>query len=381
MSKLKTQAVTADHVFDGTVLHDKAAVLFDGDTVACVISQADVPDGVEKKALPRGAWLAPGFIDVQVNGGGDVLFNDSPTPETIATIIGAHRKAGTTALLPTFITDAAEKMPKAIAAVQSAMASEPGVLGIHLEGPFISPNRTGVHDPQFVRKISAADLSLLAQPRKGVTLVTLAPEEAPQGAIGQLAKAGVRVSLGHSVATYEQTRAALGEGLTGFTHLFNAMPPMLAREPGPVAAALESAKTFYGLIVDGAHVDPASLRIALRGAGKPMLVTDAMPPVGGSRSSFKLYGNEIGVNDGQLRRKDGTLAGAFLTMAQAVKNCVTMLGLPLEQALRLAARNPADFLGLGNRLGQLAPGFRADMVAFEPDTLNIIETWVAGKAS
>jgi N-acetylglucosamine-6-phosphate deacetylase len=380
MSQTKTQAVTADHVFDGTTTHDKAAVLFDGDTIACVISQADVPDGVATQALPRGAWLAPGFIDVQVNGGGDVLFNDSPTPETIATIVRAHRKAGTTALLPTFITDAADKMPAAIAAVQSAIDREPGVLGIHLEGPFISPNRTGVHDAKFIRRMSAADLSLLAQPRKGVTLVTLAPEEAPKGAIAQLAKAGVRVSLGHSVATYEQTRAAMSEGLTGFTHLFNVMPPMLAREPGPIAAALESPKAFYGLIVDGAHVDPASLRIALRGAGWPMLVTDAMPPVGGKRPSFTLYGNEISVNGGKMTRQDGTLAGAFITMAQAVNNCVKMLGLPLDVALRFASRNPADFLGLGDRLGQLAPGYRADMVAFHPQQVEVIETWLAGKA-
>jgi N-acetylglucosamine-6-phosphate deacetylase len=162
--------------------------------------------------------------------------------------------------------------------------------------------------------------------------------------------------------------------------LFNAMPQILSRQPGPVAAALESSDTFYGLIVDGEHVDPASLRLAMRGLGRPMLVTDAMPPVGGSRQSFTLYGNEITVSAGGLRRKDGTLAGAFLTMAQAVNNCVQMLGLRLEETLRLASRNPAEFLGLGNRLGQLAPGFRADMVAFHPATIEVIETWVAGKA-
>ena len=380
MSKTTTQAVAADNVFDGTTLHQKSAVLFEGDTIACVISQADVPDGVAVHNLPHGAWLAPGFIDVQVNGGGDVLFNDTPTPDAIAAIARAHRKAGTTALLPTFITDAADKMPKAIAAVQSAMEHEPGIIGIHLEGPFISPKRPGVHDPKFIRVITPQDIARLSQSRKGVTLVTLAPEETPKDAIAQLTRAGIRVSLGHSLATYEQTRAAIREGLTGFTHLFNAMPPMLAREPGPIAAALESPQAFYGLIVDGAHVDPASLRIALRGAGHPMLVTDAMPPVGGKRASFTLYGNEIAVKDGQLRRKDGTLAGAYITMAQAVHNAVRMLGVTLEEALPLASRNPAEFLGLGNRLGQLAPGFRADMVAFRPETIDVIETWVAGKA-
>jgi N-acetylglucosamine-6-phosphate deacetylase len=376
-----TQAVAADHVFDGTAVHRDTAVLFDGENITRVMARAELPRDTHVHVLPAGAWLAPGFIDVQVNGGGDVLFNDSPTAEAVAAIAKAHRKFGTTGLLPTFITDAAEKMAAAIDAVQTAMQCEPGVLGVHLEGPFISPERPGVHDRQFIRMITPDDIALLTRPRKGVTLITLAPEEMPKGAIAQFAKAGVRVSLGHSVATYEQTRAAMGEGLSGFTHLFNAMPAMLSREPGPVAAALESPESFYGLIVDGEHVDPATLRLALRGLGQPMLVTDAMPPVGGSKSSFKLYGNEIAVSSGQLRRQDGTLAGAFLTMAQAVSNCVMMLGLKLEEALRLASRNPAEFLGLGGRLGQLAAGFRADMVAFHRENVDVIETWVAGKPS
>jgi N-acetylglucosamine-6-phosphate deacetylase len=213
-----------------------------------------------------------------------------------------------------------------------------------------------------------------------VTSITVAPECVPKGAIAELAKAGVRVSLGHSMATYEQTRAAISEGLTGFTHLFNAMPQILSREPGPVAAALELTEVFYGLIVDGEHVDPASLRVALRGVGRPMLVTDAMPPVGGSRASFMLYGNKITVNGGKLTRKDGTLAGAYLTMAQAVNNCVRMLGLELQIAIRLATLNPASFLGLTN-LALIAPGYRADMVAFHPEQIEVIETWVAGKPS
>jgi N-acetylglucosamine-6-phosphate deacetylase len=380
MSKA-TQAITADHVFDGNTLRHDAAVLIDGDTITDVVLLAKVPRDLTVQALPKGAWLAPGFIDVQVNGGGDVLFNDSPTPEAIAVIARAHRKFGTTGLLPTLITDAADKMPAAINAVQMAMKSEPGVLGIHFEGPFISPQRPGVHAPEHIRGMMPSDLALLLTPRKGVTLITLAPEQMAEGAIAMLAQAGLRISLGHSVATYEQTRAAIKEGLTGFTHLFNAMPQITSRQPGPIAAALESPGVFYGLIVDGEHVDPASLRIALRGAGKPMLVTDAMPPVGGSRTSFKLYGQNIAVRDGQLRREDGTLAGAYLTMAQAVSNCVTMLGLRLEQALPLTSRNPAEFIGLGGRLGQLAPGFRADMVAFHPDNVGVINTWVAGKAN
>ena len=246
-----TQAVAADHIFDGTAVRRDAAVLIDGEDIVRIMHRAEAPQGTPVNTLPPGAWLAPGFIDVQVNGGGDVLFNDSPTPEAVATIARAHRKSGTTGLLPTFITDAAEKMSAAIAAVQTAMDREPGVLGIHLEGPFISPQRPGVHDPRFIRKISPDDLALLTKTRKGVTLVTLAPEEMPKGAIAALAKAGVRVSLGHTMATYEQTGAAMAEGLSGFTHLYNAMPAMLSRDPGPVAAALESPQAFYGMIVDG----------------------------------------------------------------------------------------------------------------------------------
>jgi N-acetylglucosamine-6-phosphate deacetylase len=376
-----TQVVAADHIFDGTAVRSDAAVLIEGEDIVGVVPLAELPQATPIFNLPAGAWLAPGFIDVQVNGGGDVLFNDSPTPQAIATIARAHRRSGTTGLLPTFITDAAEKMSAAIAAVQAAMEREPGVLGIHLEGPFISPRRPGVHDPSFIRQITAEDVALITAPRKGVTVITLAPEEMPKGVIATLAKAGVRVCLGHTLATYEQTCAAMVEGLSGFTHLFNAMPAMLSRDPGPVAAALESPHAFYGMIVDGEHVAPAALRAALRGAGHAMLVTDAMPPTGGSRKSFSLYGDEIAVHAGGLRRKDGTLAGAFLTMAQAVNNCVQMLGLRLEEALPLASRNPAEFLGLGKRLGQLAAGYRADMVALRPTPVEVIETWVAGKAS
>ena len=193
--------------------------------------------------------------------------------------------------------------------------------------------------------------------------MTLAPERVPDGFVRRLAAAGVRVSLGHSMATYDETRAALADGLTGFTHLFNAMRPLASREPGPIAAALETASCWYGLIVDGVHVHPAMLKLALRGAGRPMLVTDAMPPVGGKRTSFRLYGEEIALRDGRCLRADGTLAGAALDMASAVRNAVACSGVTLPEALRMASRNPAEFLGLGDRLGRIAPGYRADLVA------------------
>jgi len=381
MSTATQHAIAADYVFDGAVVHRNAAVIIDGAGIVALTPRTEALATMPMHVLPDGAWLAPGFIDVQVNGGGDVLFNDVPTVEGIRTIAAAHRKFGTTALLPTLITDTPEKMRTAIAAVQELVDVDPAILGIHLEGPFLSSERPGVHEQRYIRVPTAEDGAMLTAPRRGATVVTLAPERAPQGFIRQLARAGVRVCLGHSMATYAETRAAMAEGLTGFTHLFNAMRPMASREPGPIAAALESPDAWFGMIVDGAHVDPAMLRLALRGAAKPMLVTDAMPPVGGSRMTFALYGGRITVRDGRCVRDDGVLAGSALSMAAAVRNCVRLLGVPPEEALRFASARPASFLGLDHMLGRLAPGYRADLVAFDPIGFEVLDTWVAGRAA
>lgn len=378
MSASSRHAVAADHVFDGMVVHRHVAVVIEDGRVAAIVPRSELPPAMTVRALPEGAWLAPGFIDLQVNGGGDVLFNDTPTKESIATIAAAHRTFGTTAFLPTFISDTPEKTMEAIEAVATLVDRDPSVLGIHLEGPFLSPEKPGVHDPRALRAPTKEDVQTLTRPRKGAMLVTLAPERVPKGFIRQLTAAGVRVSLGHSMATYDEARAAMAEGATGFTHLFNAMRPLASREGGLIAAALESPDAWFGMIVDGIHVDPAMLRLALRGAGHPMLVSDAMPPVGGVRQSFMLAGEEITVRDGRCVRRDGALAGAMLDMSAAVRNGVRLLGLPLVSALRLASSHPADFIGLGHVLGRLAPHYRADMVALDPDDVRVIETWVAG---
>lgn len=379
MSEPKRHAIAAGHVFDGWTKHKDAAVVVEGSLIVGVVPQSELPSGLEVRKFPSEVWLVPGFIDLQVNGGGDVLFNNSPTPEAILAIAAAHRKYGTTAFLPTFITDTSEKMAAAFAAVQSLAESEPGILGIHLEGPFLSPEKAGVHDASLMRQPSPADLKMLCDPRKGALLVTLAPERVPNGFIARLVQSGVRVSLGHSMATYDETLAAMTEGLSGFTHLFNAMRPLASREPGPIAAALESPNAWFGMIVDGFHVNPAMLRLALRGLGQPILVTDAMPPVGGRQSKFDLYGSEIQVIGGRCARSDGTLAGSALDMAAAVRNCVQMLEVSPEDALRFASRNPAEFIGLGHLLGGLRPGYRADVVALNPRTFDVLGTWVAGK--
>lgn len=381
MSEPKRHAIAAGNVFDGWTRHKDAAVVVEGSLIVGVVPQSELPLGLEVRKLPSEVWLAPGFIDLQVNGGGDVLFNNSPTPEAIRTIALAHRKFGTTALLPTLITDTSEKMTAAFAAAESLAESEPGILGIHLEGPFLSSEKAGVHDANLMRQPSHADLKMFCGPRKGALLVTLAPERVPNGFIARLVQSGVRVSLGHSMATYDETLAAMAEGLSGFTHLFNAMRPLASREPGPIAAALESPNAWFGMIVDGFHVNAAMLRLALRGLGQPILVTDAMPPVGGRKSKFDLYGSEIQVIGGRCARSDGTLAGSALDMAAAVRNCVHMLQVPLDDALRFASRNPAEFIGLGHLLGGLHPGYRADVVALDAGTFDVLGTWVAGKES
>jgi N-acetylglucosamine-6-phosphate deacetylase len=307
-----------------------------------------------------------------------MLFNGAPTPACIAAIAAAHRQFGTTGFLPTLITDTREKIRAACEAVAAAMAIEPGVLGIHFEGPFLSPERAGVHDPALMRSPDADDFDFLTYSFAGARLVTVAPEMLPDGWIAAVAKARIHVALGHSAATYEQTCAALAQGLTGFTHLFNAMPPLSAREPGPIGAALEAAGAWYGLIIDGMQVAAATIRVALRGLGQSILVTDAMPPVGGKRDSFVLQHRPIRVRGGRLTDEQGRLAGSLLDMTSAVRNCVSLLGLSLPSALRMASTAPAEAIGLGNRLGKLLHGYRADLIAIDPSAVRVLGSWVAG---
>ena len=358
------------------------ALLVDGATIAGWVPVADVPAGAAVREL-GGGWLLPGFIDSQVNGGGDVLLNDSPTLEGIRAIAAAHRRFGTTGLLPTLISDTPEVVDAAIVATEAALAAGvPGVLGLHIEGPHLNPDKRGIHDASKFTTIDDHVLARLTAPPAGVRLVTLAPELAPAGAIGRLRTAGVMVAAGHSMADYAQTRAALDEGLSGFTHLFNAMTQLGSREPGMVGAALEDCRSQFGLIVDGLHVHPATLRVALRARGLEgaMLVTDAMPPVGGRLDRFELMGRTIRVVDGTCRGPDGTLAGSALDMAQAVRNAMDMLGCTLVEASRMASGTPAAFLGLSHVTGAIAEGLRADLVHLDADR-RVTRTWIAGEAS
>jgi N-acetylglucosamine-6-phosphate deacetylase len=374
-------ALLPDRVFTGRAMLVGYAVVIAGGRIADVVPRGRLPAGCAEHPLP-GVLLAPGFIDVQVNGGGGVLFNDSPTVEAVEAIGRAHRRFGTTGFLPTLISDAWSVMEAAMAAAAGARAAGvPGVLGVHLEGPFLSPARPGVHDPAAIRPPDESALAAItAAARSGLPiLLTLAPEAVPPGTIARLVEAGVRVSAGHTAADRGQILAAIAEGLTGFTHLFNAMTPMGSREPGVVGAALDDPDTWCGLIVDAHHVHPASLRVAIRAKpkGRMMLVTDAMPPVGSDESTWRIRGETISVVDGRSATADGTLAGSVLDMASAVRNAVAMVGAPLEEALAMASANPAAFLGLADR-GVIEEGAVADLVALDPD-LRAVRTWIGGR--
>ena len=377
-------ALLPDQLFDGEKILTRHGVVIENGRI-----QAVLPANAVDPVLPRHrleGLLAPGFIDVQVNGGGGVQFNDVTTAEGIAGIGAAHRRFGTTGFMVTLISDTRQKTAEAVAAVSAGLAAQlPGLLGIHIEGPFLNLERRGVHAAAMIRPMEPEDLAILTSLGAGRTLVTLAPEKIPPEDIRRLAEAGVIVAAGHTAADYATVRRALALGLTGFTHLYNAMPPLAGRDPGPVGAALEDRASWCGLIVDLHHVSAPSLKIAIaaKGAERMMLVTDAMATVGTDLAEFTFQGQRITRTGGRLTtaegRAAGTLAGSDLDMATAVRNTVRHLGLPLEQALAMASRVPAAFLRLESELGRIAPGLRASLALLDDD-LEVKETWIDGVA-
>jgi N-acetylglucosamine-6-phosphate deacetylase len=358
-------------------LDDHALILAQG-RIDALVPVDRIPADAAPISLASG-MLLPGFIDTQVNGGGGILFNDHPTVEGIRAIAAAHRAFGTTGLLPTLISDDLNVIAQGIHAVDEAIAQGvPGILGIHIEGPFLNTSKRGIHDASKFRRIDAAAIDLLSSLRRGRILVTLAPELADHGLISALTARGVIVAAGHSLATYEDMQRARGEGLSGLTHLFNAMTPLEGRTPGMVGAALEGG-LISGIIVDGHHVHPASLRVAYAALGKEalMLVTDAMPTVGATSKSFSLGATQIMADGGALRSADGTLAGSDLDMASAVKNATMMMGVDLAAASHMASATPARFMGQQTVRGAITPGLAADLVHIDAQ-IRVLSTWIGG---
>ena len=357
-----------------------------------LVEKGHIIDIVPEHLLPQvkdcydlnGGLLAPGFIDVHVNGAAGELLNHQPSAQALQTIAQAHREYGTTAFLPTLMTDTWEQMINAVAAVVAAAElGVPGILGIHLEGPYLNVERKGVHSAKRIRVPSSdEDINHLFDifPAHLIKLITLAPERVSPEFIQRLIRHGMIVSAGHTEASYDQMQIALAHGVTGFTHLFNAMSPMTSREPGVVGAALDHGDSWCGLIVDGHHVHPVTLRQAIKAKakGKMMLVTDAMHTVGQGASRFDLMGSPIVSENGKVTTLNGTLAGSNLDMATAVRNTVQQVGLGLEEALRMASLYPAQFLKLDHKIGRIAKGFQADLVLID-DHMQVQQTWIKGE--
>jgi N-acetylglucosamine-6-phosphate deacetylase len=363
----------------GDTLVEGQTMLVFGGIIEAIGPDLAIPAGYHRVDL-KGDILAPGFVDIQVNGGGGALFNDAPSVETIATIARAHANFGTTALLPTLISDDLEKIALAIEAVDAAIqAGVPGILGIHLEGPFLNSSRKGVHDASKFKVLDQAAVELLTRLKRGKTLITLAPETAPPGAIGELVRRGAVVFAGHTEASYEQIIAAEAEGLRGFTHIFNAMSQLSSRAPGVVGAALSSPTSLSGLIADGVHVHAANMALVARllGPKRIVLVSDAMPTLGSDQDWFELKGEKIFARGLTCYTPDGVLAGSNLSLHDAIGVMMRQVGIGLAEALLMASHTPARAMGLEGQVGRLAVGARADFVQLDGDA-NLIHVWQGG---
>ena len=374
-------ALTGARIFDGEAWLDGYALLIRAGLVEAVVREQDLPAACEQTRL--GGVIAPGFVDLQVNGGGGYLLNDAPTAETIRTICAAHAPFGTTALLPTLVTDTRELTQAAIdAGIEASAARVPGFLGLHLEGPHLSVKRKGAHDVNLIRPLDDTDMRMLLDTaaRLPVLMVTVAPETVTPAQIAALSEGGVIVSLGHSETTFEQASQAIEAGARQVTHLFNAMSPLKHRDPGLVGAALEHGEVSAGLIADGIHVDRHAMAIALRaknGPGRIFLVTDAMATIGTDMTEFTLNGRTIRRCDGRLTLEDGTLAGADLDMISAVRFIHEEIGLDFGEALRMASLYPARAVGQDQRLGRIAEGASASLVNIADDGA-VANVWIDG---
>ncbi len=374
MQQPTQQQWSVARLFDGEQWHTNVRVTAEAGLITAIAacSAAECAD----------LTLAPGFIDVQVNGGGGALFNTAPTIESLRTMLKAHAGFGTTAMLPTVITDSVATMQQCADAIAAAVAAgEPGILGVHFEGPHLSVPKRGVHPTEHIRGLSADELALYGRTDLGIKLVTVAPENVTPEQIRQLVALNVIVCLGHSNADGATVEAALAAGATGFTHLYNAMSPLTSREPGMVGVALADRNSWCGIIFDGHHVHPVAAKLALaaKPRGKMLIVTDAMSPVGTNDTEFPFFAGKVTRVGNKLTNDAGSLAGSVLDMAGAVQYAVTELGTEQGEALRMAALYPAEFLGIADRAGRIAAGYRADLVLLDQKGV-VQQCFIAGQS-
>lgn len=362
--------LTAQKVLiDQKVKEDCFIEILETGFIGKIASRKTLPENADIRNLGD-VVLAPGLFDLQVNGGGGVLLNDKPDFKGIETVLHAHQLAGTTSLLPTLITDSFDTMQRMADAVEEAhVKGLTGIRGVHFEGPYLNAEKKGVHSASHIRGFEEKFLDLIKNRNLETVLVTLAPECVSNDYITELVNAGVIVSAGHSNATYEQTILGLETGVSAFTHLFNAMPPLLSREPGIVGAALNDKESYCAFIADGHHIHPATLSIAIQAKGtkKCILVSDAMPCIGSKEQSFQLYGEKITVENGCCVNKAGTLAGSAIALSEAVTFCTEKGILDLETALCMASGNPSKLMKLDGLIGSIRPGLQAEFTVFSSD--------------
>lgn len=366
------QQLSVSRLFDGEQWFENVSVSIDKGIIHSVAPASG-------KVQP--GLLVPGFIDVQVNGGGGALFNTAPTRQSLRTMLRAHARFGTTAMLPTVITDSVSVMQQAADAIASAIAEhEPGIIGVHFEGPHLSVPKKGVHPQQHIRQLSDAELAIYARQDLGIKLVTVAPENITPAQIRQLTGLNVIVCLGHSNADAATVQAALDAGATGFTHLYNAMSPLTSREPGMVGVALSDPHSWCGVIFDGHHMHPTAAKVALaaKPRGKLMIVTDAMSPVGTDDTEFDFFAGKVIRDGSKLTNEAGSLAGSVLDMAAAVQYAVQQLQVSPAEALRMASLYPAQFLARPNS-GRIVAGVPADLVLLD-DNWQVQASWINGQS-
>ncbi|SHE45567.1 N-acetylglucosamine 6-phosphate deacetylase [Marinomonas polaris DSM 16579] len=382
MKEHMMKTIFAKRLFDGENWLTNQKVTLKGQIIESVVSIEGISDA-QAGHMEVVDFLAPGFIDVHVNGGGGALFNHTPTIEALERMVAVHAQFGTVAMMPTLISDDYEIMSQAHQTVCQALKQNmAGILGMHYEGPYLNPIRRGVHNESKLRKPTEGKLAtLLEVSRSGKLMLTLAPEQVPEGFIEWLVSEGAIVCIGHSAASYDQARQAVMSGARGFTHLFNAMTPLVSREPGVVGAALQTDKpTWCGLIADGYHVHPASMRVAIaaKGCEHMLLVTDAIQSVGSDEKEMPFLGKKVLRSEGKVTTEDGTLAGSDLDMATAVRNTISLIGRTPAEALQMASLRPAEFLGIEHHFGRIKAGYRASLVALSEDFF-VQSTWIDGR--
>jgi N-acetylglucosamine-6-phosphate deacetylase len=372
------QALIGAKIFTGTRFFDNHALLVDGESIIDIVKCDDVPNDFSLQHLGEGI-LAPGFIDLQVNGGGGVLFNNSPAKESLQLMTDAHQFFGTTSIMPTVISDSIENIEACANAVTEAIKDNPHIVGLHIEGPFFSHKYRGIHSENFISEWDPGYVKLIQNLKDLQLILTIAPECVPLDQIKLLSSMGVMLQAGHTDANFEQIKEAINCGLNGFTHIYNAMSQISPREPGVVGASLHFDEAIVSIIVDCHHVHPALVQLVFKQKpkGKLFFVSDAMATIH-SDDSFELYGEILSDTNGKIVNAAGKLAGSSITQIDAVKNAVDVCNIPLNEALSMASRYPAEYLGIDDHLGHLRAGYRADLVHFDAD-YKVLNVWASGR--